>query len=172
MPKNARTKEVSLRCRHCRVPQSGSVQCNLDPSCFVECAQALHVTDGNIQGVRAACLDVLTVVAYLAASRSILLTTTMTFLLSARDFLRTNRVCGIGPSTESTSSSTPAPQHRPSLEMQQRQHCWIINCWCICENSWSGEFTKQRSKLFTILMIMWSIAQMMSAFCSMQHQML
>ena len=35
----------------------------------------------------------------------------MTFLSRAKDFLSTKRVCGIGPSTESTSKRTPAEAH-------------------------------------------------------------
>ena len=44
---------------------------------------------------------------HLAAALSILLTTTMTFLLRSSALRSTKRVCGMGPSTESTSSSTP-----------------------------------------------------------------
>lgn len=46
-------------------------------------------------------------VIHLAASRSILLTTTMTFFCISNALRRTKRVWGIGPSTASTSSSTP-----------------------------------------------------------------
>ena len=45
---------------------------------------------------------------HLAAGLSILLTTTMTFFSMSSALRSTKRVCGIGPSTESTRSSTPA----------------------------------------------------------------
>ena len=55
---------------------------------------------------------------HLAAGLSILLTTTMTFFSMSRALRRTNLVCGIGPSTESTRSSTPAHHHtNQSLNM-------------------------------------------------------
>jgi hypothetical protein len=41
----------------------------------------------------------------------------LTFLLSARAFFVTKRVWGMGPSTESTSSSTPAGHNTVT-------HCW------------------------------------------------
>ena len=43
-----------------------------------------------------------------ALSRSILFTTTMGFRPRASALRVTNRVCGIGPSTASTSSTTPS----------------------------------------------------------------
>lgn len=42
-------------------------------------------------------------------------TTTMTFLSKARALRSTNRVCGMGPSTESTRSSTPVPRREFSV---------------------------------------------------------
>ena len=62
--------------------------------------------------------------ANLAAGRSILLTTTMTFFSSASALRSTKRVCGMGPSTLSTSSSTPGPG---SHDTCQGALCWLLN---------------------------------------------
>ena len=42
-----------------------------------------------------------------ASGRSVLLTTMMTLRFNSSAFLSTKRVCGIGPSKESTSNKTP-----------------------------------------------------------------
>lgn len=55
---------------------------------------------------------------HLAAGRSILLITTMTFFSSSKAFRSTKRVCGIGPSTESTKSSTPVQPPIPAIYHQ------------------------------------------------------
>ena len=55
-------------------------------------------------------LDMQVMSTHRADGRSILLTTTMTFLSRSRALRRTKRVWGMGPSTASTNSSTPDHQ--------------------------------------------------------------
>ena len=64
---------------------------------------------------------------HLAAGRSILLTTTMTFFSMPSALRSTKRVCGIGPSTESTSSSTPAHHHALLSALLPAVEC----AWCL-----------------------------------------
>jgi len=64
-------------------------------------------------------------------SLSILFTTTIGLSPSARDFLSTNLVCGMGPSSASTSSSTPSTILRTRSTSLPKSACPGVSTICI-----------------------------------------